>query len=129
MVIYLKPNTDKNTKTQNGVTAEFKKDRAANIDPRRHITYKLEDCEMVLEDDKEIVGSCNELILEILSDFYQQGQKEVRRADIVTTAFNIASAARQTVDNTLGNMVNNKQIRRTKKGVYALNPKDIQKLI
>ena len=83
---------------------------------------------MVLEDDKEIVGSCNELILEILSDFYQQGQKEVRRADIVTTSFNIASAARQTVDNTLGNMVNSKQIRRTKKGVYALNPKDIQKL-
>ena len=25
-------------------------------------------------------------------------------------------------------MVNNKQIRRPKKGVYALNPKDIQKL-
>ena len=46
----------------------------------------------------------------------------------VTTAFNIASAARQTVDNTLGNMVNSKQIRRPKKGIYALNPKDIQKL-
>ena len=74
------------------------------------------------------MGSCNELILEILSDFYKQGQEEVRRADIVTTAFNTASAARQTVDNTLGNMVNSKQIRRTKKGVYALNPKDIQKL-
>ena len=129
MVICLKPNIDEDTKKQNGVTAEFKKDRAANIDPRRRVTYKLEECEMVLEDDKEIVGSCNELILEILSDFYQQGKKEVRRADIVTTAFNIASAARQTVDNTLGNMVNNKQIRRTKKGVYALNPKDIQRLI
>ena len=129
MVICLKPNIDEDTKKQNGVTAEFKKDRAANIDPRRRVTYKLEECEMVLEDDKEIVGSCNELILEILSDFYQQGHKEVRRADIVTTAFNIASAARQTVDNTLGNMVNNKQIRRTKKGVYALNPKDIQRLI
>ncbi len=129
MVICLKPNIDEDTKKQNGVTAEFKKDRAANIDPRRRVTYKLEECEMVLEEDKEIVGSCNELILEILSDFYQQGQKEVRRADIVTTAFNIASAARKTVDNTLGNMVNNKQIRRTKKGVYALNPKDIQRLI
>jgi hypothetical protein len=128
MVICLKPNIDEDTKKQNGVTAEFKKDRAANIDPRRRVTYKLEECEMVLEEDKEIVGSCNELILEILSDFYQQGQKEVRRADIVTTAFNTASAARQTVDNTLGNMVNSKQIRRPKKGVYALNPKDIQKL-
>ena len=44
------------------------------------------------------------------------------------TAFNTASVARQTVDNTLGNMVNSKQIRRTKKGVYALNPKDIQRI-
>ena len=62
-----------------------------------------------------------------MSDF-KKGQKEVRRADIVTTAFNIASAARKTVDNTLGNMVNSKQIRRPKKCVYSLNPKDIQKL-
>ncbi len=129
MVICLKPNIDEDTKKQNGVTAEFKKDRAANIDPRRRVTYKLEECEMVLEKGKEIVGSCNQVILEIMCDFYKQGQKEVRRIDIVTTAFNIASAARQTVDNTLGNMVNSKQIRRTKKGVYALNPKDIQKLI
>ena len=83
---------------------------------------------MVLDDNKEIVGSCNDVIIEIMSDFYKQGQKEVRRADIVTTAFNTASVARQTVDNTLGNMVNSKQIRRTKKGVYALNPKDIQRI-
>ena len=50
------------------------------------------------------------------------------RIDIITTAFNIASAARKTVDNTLGNMVNNKQLRRPKKGIYALNPKDVQRL-
>ena len=61
-----------------------------------------------------------------MCDFYKQGQEEVRRIDIVTTAFNIASAARKTVDNTLGNMVNCKQLRRPRKGVYALNPKDIQ---
>ena len=128
MVIFLKPNINEATKKQNGVTVEFKKDRAANIEPRRRLTYKLEECEMVLEDNREIVGSCNDVILEIMRDFYKQGQKEVRRADIVTTAFNTASAARQTVDNTLGNMVNSKQIRRPKKGVYALNPKDIQKL-
>ena len=128
MVIHLKPNINEDTKKQNGVTAEFKKDRAANIDPRRRVTYKLEECEMVLENDKEIVGSCNEVILEIMCDFYKQGQKEVRRIDIVTTAFNIASAARKTVDNTLGNMVNCKQLRRPRKGVYALNPKDIQRL-
>ena len=128
MVISLKPNIDEDTKVQNGVTAEFKKDRAANIEPRRSVTYKLEDCEMVLDDDKKIVGSCNDVILEIMGEFYKQGQEEVRRSDIVTTAFNTASAARKTVDNTLGNMVNNKQLRRPKKGIYALNPKDIQKL-
>ena len=52
----------------------------------------------------------------------------MRRAVIVNTAFNTASVAKQTVDNTLGNMVNSKQIRRPKKGIYALTPKDIQRL-
>ena len=120
----------KNSKKINweALTAEFKKDRAANINPRRRVTYKLEECEMVLKDDKEIVGSCNDVILEILFNFYQEGKKEVRRADIVNTAFNTASVAKQTVDNTLGNMVNSKQIRRPKKGIYALTPKDIQRL-
>ena len=67
---------------------------------------------MVLKDDKEIVGSCNDVILEILFNFYQEGKKEVRRADIVNTAFSTASVAKQTVDNTLGNMVNSKQIKK-----------------
>ena len=129
MVLHLKAKMDDDdNKKQIGVLAQFKKDRAATIEPRRSILYKLNDCEMELLEEKEIVGSCNDVILEIMSDFYKKGQKEVRRADIVTTAFNIASAARKTVDNTLGNMVNSKQIRRPKKGVYALNPKDIQKL-
>jgi len=73
-------------------------------------------------------GSCNDVILKILSGFYQQEQKEVGRADIVASRFNTASAAKQTIDNTLGNMVNSKQIRRTKKGVYDLNLKNMKKL-
>ena len=129
MVLHLKAKMDDDdNKKQIGVLAQFKKDRAATIEPRRSILYKLNDCEIELLEEKEIVGSCNDVILEIMSDFYKQGQTEVRRADIVTTAFNIASAARKTVDNTLGNMVNSKKLRRPKKGVYALNPKDIQKL-
>ena len=129
MVLHLKAKMDDDdNKKQIGVLAQFKKDRAATIEPRRSILYKLNDCEMELLEEKEIVGSCNDVIIEIMSDFYKQGQKEVRRADIVTTAFNTASAARQTVDNTLGNMVNSRQIRRPKKGFYALNPKDIQKI-
>ena len=129
MVLHLKAKMDEDDKKkQIGVLAQFKKDRAATIEPRRSILYKLNDCEMELLEEKEIVGSCNDVIIEIMSNFYKQGQKKERRADIVTTAFNTASAARQTVDNTLGNIINNKQIRRPKKGVYALNPKDIQKL-
>ena len=49
-----------------------------------------------------------------------------RYRHIDDSAFNTASAAKQTVDDILGYMDNSKQIRRTKKGVYALNPKDIQ---
>ncbi len=128
MVISLNPTFDEDTKAQTGVIAEFKKDRAANVEPRRKVIYKLDDCEMVLDDQKKIVGSCNDVIMEIMTDFYKQGQNLVRRTDIVTTAFNTASAARKTVDNTLGNMVNSKKIRRIRKGVYALNPKDIQRI-
>ena len=51
------------------------RNRKANINPRRRVTYKLEECEMVLKDDKEIVGSCNDVILEILNNFYKDGQK------------------------------------------------------
>ena len=76
-----------------------------NIDPRRSVTYKLEDNEMVLDDNKEILGSCNEVIIEILIDFYKQGHKKVRRSDIVNTGFKKASAAQKTVDNTLGDML------------------------
>ena len=70
------------------------------LEPRRNLIYKLEEYEMVLDDDKKIVNSCNKVILEIMCEFYKQGQEELRRIDIVTTACNIASAARKTVDNT-----------------------------
>ena len=59
---------------------------------------------------------------------FPTGQRTTVLTDIVNTAFNTASVAKQTVDNTLGNMVNSKQIRRPKKGIYALTPKDIQRL-
>ena len=44
---------DEDTTVQNGVSAEFKNDRAANLEPRRNVIYKLEECEMVLDDDKK----------------------------------------------------------------------------
>ena len=41
--------------------------------------------------------------------------KEVRGSEIFTTVFNTSSTSIQTVDNTLGNMVNFNHIRRPKK--------------
>ena len=46
----------------------------------------------------------------------------MRRADISNTD----SEAKQNLDNTLGNMVNSKQIKRSKNGIYALNSFDIK---
>ena len=58
VVIHLKAKMDEDTKEQIGVIAEFKKDRAATIEPRRSILYKLNNCEMELVEEKEIVGNC-----------------------------------------------------------------------
>ena len=128
MVMHLKAKKDEDTNETIGVTAEFKKDRAATIDPRRTITYKLVDAEMELIENKDIVGSCEDVILEIMGDFYKEGLKKVSRKHIVDTAYNIASAKRKTVDNTLGIMVNKKKIKRFQKGFYGLVDSEIQKV-
>ena len=128
MVIHLKANLDEETKIQNGVTAQFKKDRAAHIDPRRVVIYKLENGEIKLDDDKNIVASCDDVIIEIMKNFYKVGQKKVRRSEIIDQAYITASAKRKTVDNTLGNMVNNRKLSRPQKGFYALVDSDIQSL-
>ena len=126
MVIRLKANIDEETKEEKGVTAEFIKDRAANVDPRRTVIYKLENNEMVLDDEKKIVGSCDDVIIEIMKNFYKVGKKKVRRSEIIEQAYLQASAKRKTVDNTLGNMVNNRKLSRPQKGFYSLVDSDIQ---
>ncbi len=128
MVINLKAKKDEDTKEKIGVVAEFKKDRATNIDFNRSIIYKLVDAEMELVEQKEIVGSCEEVIKEIMTDFYKEGLERASRKMIVDTAYNIASAKRKTVDNTLGIMVNNKTLKRFQKGFYGLTDGEIQKI-
>ncbi len=128
MVMHLQAKKDEDTNETIGVTAEFKKDRAASIDPRRTITYKLVDAEMELVENKDIVGSCEDVILEIMGDFYKQGLEKVSRKHIVDTAYKIASAKRKTVDNTLGIMVNRKKLKRFQKGFYGLVDSEIQKV-
>ena len=128
MVMHLQAKKDEDTNETIGVTAEFKKDRAASIDPRRTITYKLVDAEMELVENKDIVGSCEDVILEIMGDFYKEGLEKVSRKHIVDTAYKIASAKRKTVDNTLGIMVNKKKLKRFQKGFYGLVDSEIQKV-
>ena len=128
MVMHLQAKKDEDTNETIGVTAEFKKDRAASIDPRRTITYKLVDAEMELVENNDIVGSCEDVILEIMGDFYKEGLEKVSRKHIVDTAYKIASAKRKTVDNTLGIMVNKRKLKRFQKGFYGLVDSEIQKV-
>ena len=128
MVMHLKAKKDEDTNETIGVTAEFKKDRAATIDPRRTITYKLVDAEMELIEQRDIVGSCEDVIIEILGDFYKMGITSVSRKEIIDTAYRTASAKRKTVDNTLGIMVNKRKLKRLQKGKYGLVDSEIQKI-
>ena len=41
-----------------GIQAQFKKDRAAHVDPRRTVRFNLEDGKMELLTGGKIVGSC-----------------------------------------------------------------------
>ena len=111
---------DDDNKKQIGVLAQFKKDRAATIEPRRSILYKLNDGEMELVEEKEIVGSCVEAIKLIMEKYYRLGIKEVETKNIIKDAFELNKIPQKTVHNTLGIMVNIRKICRLHKGVYKL---------
>ncbi len=129
MVMHLQAKKDEDTKEKIGVIAEFKKDRATNIDFNRTITYKLVDAEMELVEQKEIVGSCEDTIILIMENYHIQGLDRVSRKMIVDTAFNdFEKIARKTVDNTLGIMVNNGRLKRYQKGFYGFTDSEIQKI-
>ncbi len=116
------------SKKQIGVLAQFKKDRAATIEPRRSILYTLNDCEMELVEEKEIVGSCVETIELIMDKHYRLGIKEVNTKTIINNAYEYNKTPQKTVHNTLGIMVNSRKICRPRKGVYKLPDSAIQKI-
>lgn len=129
MVLHLKAKMDEDdNKKQIGVLAQFKKDRAATIEPRRSILYTLNDCEMELVEEKEIVGSCVETIELIMEKHYRLGIKEVKTKTIISNAFELNKTPQKTVHNTLGIMVNSRKICRPRKGVYKLPDSTIQKI-
>ena len=112
-----------------GVTVNFRKDRAAAVEPRRSLTYSLKDEELVLRTDVEVVGNCEDAILTILWDNYRNGVKEVRTAAICDEAMARFNKTRKTVENTLPNLKRGKtpKVVTAGRGRVSLSPAEIQK--
>ena len=121
------------TGRQIGVKAQFLKDRAAQIDPRRSVTYRLDEDENELKavEGTTVVGSCSEAVLNVLSDLYKKGTTEVKTGQIIAACFERYGRNEKTVRNTLGNLIKGNQapvIRPgNKRGRYALSPAEIQR--
>jgi len=113
-----------------GVKAEFKKDRAALVDPLREVTYRLnrETGQLLIAPDVEIVGNCSEAVIDILWGGHQRGVKSISRQGLVDEVFQKHSFARKTVDNTLGSLFGERRIVKPHRGHYALAPKELQRL-
>lgn len=113
-----------------GVKAEFKKDRAAVVDPLREVIYRLnrETGQLLIAPDVEIVGNCSAAVIDILWGGHQRGVKSISRQGVVDEVFQKHSFARKTVDNTLGSLFGERRIVKPHRGQYALAPKELQRL-
>ena len=77
--------------------------------------------------NEEVVGNCQQIILEVLWQAHQLGTKELSRKDIATKAYSSkAKASFKTVDNTLGSMAIKRLIVRPRRGKYSLSTKQLQ---
>ena len=113
---------------QIGVTAKFKKDRAAVVDPCRSLTFNLnrETGVLQLAKEVEVVGNCREAIIDVLWRAHQNGKPSLTRGSLVDEVFARHGKPTKTVDNTLGSMFGERQITRPHRGSYALAPKLLQ---
>lgn len=114
-----------------GITVAFRKDRAAVIDPRRQLTYDLNDDGLAVRAEVEVVGNCEEAILSVLWEAHQRGVEALPRAALIEELWAKHKLSQSTVDNTLsraGSGKGNKPTRliRPQRGVYALSPREIQ---
>ena len=82
--------------------------------------------ELVLLPNEEVVGNCQQTILEVLWESHQLGIKELGRKDIATKAYSKGKASFKTVDNTLGAMALKRLIVRPRRGKYSLSQKQLQ---
>ena len=115
---------------QVGVTAQFKKDRAATVDPHRKLTFSLnrENGGFLLSPEVELVGTCSEAIIDVLYKAHQNGRDRLRRKSIVDEVWAAYRRSQSTVDNTLGQMVARKELTKPKPGTYSLSPSKLQRL-
>jgi len=128
MVVHLMPATDHDGRTT-GVTAEFKKDRAAVVDPRRKLTFSLnrEEGGYEMAHGTPLVGTCEEAIFQILWDAHQRGVRHLSRKGLADEVFTAHGKTAKTVDNTLGKMTPRRVVK-PKPGCYALAPGELQRL-
>lgn len=129
MVVQLTPATDHDGR-QIGVTAEFKKDRAAVVDPRRKFTFSLnrEDGRYELAAGTTKVGCCEQVIIEILWDAHCRGVESLCRQGLIDEALAAYGRTQKTVDNTLGQMTQSRRLVKPRRGCYALAPGELQKM-
>ena len=115
---------------QVGVEVEFKKDRAATIEPHRKLTYSLnrESGGLLLSPECDSVGTCSEAIIDVLYRAHQDGKDRLRRKSIVDEVWAAYRRSQSTVDNTLGQMVSRKELSKPKPGFYSLSPSMLQRL-
>ena len=115
---------------QVGVTAEFKKDRAAIVDPHRKLTFSLdrENGGYLLSPECDVVGTCFEAITDVLFKAHQNGRGSLGRQALSDEVYTAHGYAQKTVDNTVGAMVQKREIVKPARGRVALAPATLQRL-
>jgi hypothetical protein len=115
-----------------GITAQFRKDRAAVVDPRRQLTYDLRDGALHLRPEVEIVGNCEEAIVTVLWEAYQQGRESLQTSSVLEEVGARFGRSRKTIENTLGRITGTGKgnrptpLIRVRRGVVALSPRQIE---
>jgi hypothetical protein len=127
MVVALTPIRDAADESKvTAIKAEFKKDRAAVVDPRRFVRYRLTDGRLELVEGSEVVGNCADGVLQILSEAHARGHQSLTAKAIDEEAFALLRATSKTVRNTLVQLVNAKRLVKPAYGRYALSPGEMQ---
>ena len=115
---------------QKGVTAEFKKDRAATVDPHRKLTFSLdrENGGFLLSPECDVVGTCFEAITDVLYKAHQNGRNSLGRQALSDEVYTAHGYAQKTVDNSVGAVVAKRQLVKPLRGWFALAPSTLQML-